>query len=392
VAQLFPNRDFDGFGPSSFDPARKVRPVCRIEARRPGALRAHLRQACLNRQGVYGMLDDCQRLIYVGKSKRLRNRLLSYFRRESRVPKAGRILRHTRAIVWEYAPSEFAALLRELELIRRWLPCFNVHGRPGRRPIYMCLGRMPAPHVYLARYPRRATLAAYGPLPLGRQARQAARYLNNHFRLRDCPGPQEMVFADQPELFPVGRSAGCLRHEIGTCLGPCLAACSQIEYMEAARGVKRFLEGADRSLLERLDADMAEAARALAFEKAAELRDRAETLRWLTHRLERLRAARLEQCFVYPVASDHDEERWYLVFGGLVAAVFASPARASDAAEVVQTIERCQQGQLDSGTATASHLDVVLLVASWFRANPAESKRVLHLTAAKNLYQARIAD
>src|SRR5262249_32652426 len=158
-------------------------------------------------------------------------RLLSYFRPNSRDPKAGRILDQTRVLVWETAPSEFAALLRELELIRRWQPRFNVQGQPRRRRrVYVCLGRRPAPYAFLAPRPASTVLAGFGPVPSGERAREAVRRVNDWYGLRDCPQAQEMVFAEQKELFPVLRAAGCLRHEIGTCLGPCAAACTQAAY------------------------------------------------------------------------------------------------------------------------------------------------------------------
>ena len=93
------------------------------------------------------MLDRQGHLIYVGKAKLLRNRLLSYFRKGSRNEKAGRIIGRTGTVIWEPAPSEFHALIRELELIRRWRPGFNVLGIPGsERYVYFCLGRQPAPY------------------------------------------------------------------------------------------------------------------------------------------------------------------------------------------------------------------------------------------------------
>ena len=72
--------------------------------------------------GVYKFRDARGRVIYVGKAKNLRARLLSYFRVNSRDPKAGRILDHTRVLLWEETADEFAALLRELELILRLNP------------------------------------------------------------------------------------------------------------------------------------------------------------------------------------------------------------------------------------------------------------------------------
>src|SRR5262249_3276542 len=199
-------------------------------------LRPLVRQQCPKRPGVYGMIDEFGDLIYIGKAKCLRNRLLTYFRRHSRDPKAGRILLPSRAIVWEVCRDEFASLHRELELIRRWRPRFNVQGQPdGRRRTYVCLGRRPAPYAFLSRRPPAGVLASFGPIPAGRRASEAVRRLNDCFQLRDCTQSQELFFADQGELFPVLRSAGCLRYEIGTCLGPCVGATSRRSYGERVK-------------------------------------------------------------------------------------------------------------------------------------------------------------
>jgi excinuclease ABC subunit C len=134
------------------------------------------------------MVDATGELVYVGKAKCLRARLLSYFRTNSRDPKAGRILEAARQIVWEVGASEFGALLRELELIRRWQPRFNVQGQPARRRRgYVCVGRRPAPYVFFAARPPRTALAVFGPVPAGTTAREAVRRVNDWFRLRDCP-------------------------------------------------------------------------------------------------------------------------------------------------------------------------------------------------------------
>src|SRR6185436_5115761 len=122
--------------------------------------------------GVYGMVDLRGEVIYVGKARCLRSRLLSYFRPKSRDPKAGDIIRRTRLLAWEVLPTELSALLRELELIRRWQPRFNVQGQPRRRrPQWVCIGRPPAPQVFLApRIPSTAQ-AVFGPVSGGFRAK-----------------------------------------------------------------------------------------------------------------------------------------------------------------------------------------------------------------------------
>src|SRR6516162_7336209 len=97
------------FGSCALSPEWAPPKLQLVTGRRTSQLRSEIRRLCPRKPGVYGMLDRHGELIYVGKAKNLRARLLSYFRRRSRDPKAGRILRRTRRLVWEIAASEFAA-------------------------------------------------------------------------------------------------------------------------------------------------------------------------------------------------------------------------------------------------------------------------------------------
>jgi excinuclease ABC subunit C len=325
------------------------------------------------------MLDPSGRLIYVGKAKSLRARLLGYFRPKSRDPKAGHIIAQTAAIVWECLPSEFAALLRELELIRRFRPRCNVQGQPHRRrPTYVCVGRRPAPYVFLSSRPPSGVLACFGPVPAGERAREAVRRLNDGFRLRDCPQKVEMIFADQLELFGQPRAAACLRHEIGTCLGPCAALCSRAAYAGQVQAVRAFLEGHDTSLLGTLERDMAAASAALAFERAAALRDRLAVLTWLHDCLARLRQAREEHTFVYPVRGYDGEELWYSIQQGRIVAVAAAPCGPARSQTLAAAVAALQTGRGPAVAALAAHeIDGVFLVAAWFRKHPQERTRTL---------------
>src|SRR5262249_21747106 len=154
--------------------------------------------------------DKMGELLYVGKAKGLRARVLSYFRPRSRSKKAGRLIRQAATLIWEPCASEFAALLRELELIRRWRPRWNVAGQPLlRQKTYVCIGRAPAPYIFLSRRPLRDVLAVFGPVPAGRNAQTAVSRLNDLFRLRDCPEAREMIFPEQGALYAVERPPGC---------------------------------------------------------------------------------------------------------------------------------------------------------------------------------------
>jgi excinuclease ABC subunit C len=377
---LFPRRTFYEFDPSRFLPSAMETPRHRIHGRRASTLRAKVRRDCPRLPGVYGMVNVNGELIYVGKAKSLRARLLSYFRPRSRDPKAGRILRQSRSLVWEVLPSEFAALLRELELIRCWQPRLNVQGQPRRRRrCYVCLGRQPAPYVFLAGRPAARHTACFGPVPACRTARDAVRYLNDLYHLRDCPRAQVMVFADQHELFEAPRTPGCIRHDLGVCLGPCAALCSRGQYAERTRAARAFLEGTETTLLSTIERDMTAAAAALAFERAAGLRDKLESLRWLRERLDRLRQVRAENSFVYPVQGHDGHELWYVIHQGQVKIALSAPRSTEEEHSAACIIEQtCRDRHGGPGPVPVEEMDSVLLVAAWFRRHPEERGRALN--------------
>jgi len=324
------------------------------------------------------MLDPRGRLVYVGKAKDLRARLLTYFRRGSRDAKAGKIVAVARTILWENAPCEFAALLRELELIRQFRPTYNVQGIPGRRQYtYLCLGRKPAPYFYLHREPSPTALATYGPLPGSYRLGETVRRLNDLFHLRDCPQSQTMRFAEQGELFPVLEPAGCLRFEIGTCPAPCIAAVTRPQYTRNVRAAKAFLDGKDHETMPRLRAEMAAASADLHFEKAATRRDRIDDLCWLQERLAWLQSARQEFCFVYPVGTTEGRRIWYLIRGGRVLMALAEPTTVRARQKVSAAVDAVYPSHGGPSIVPDDLYDHVLLVTGWFRRRPDERSRIL---------------
>jgi excinuclease ABC subunit C len=384
VATLFPVDTFAGFGPTAARPVDFAPDLGRLKSRKQVKLRAGVREAAPKCPGVYGMLGRYGELIYVGKAKSLRARLMSYFR-ESRDPKAGRILQHTNTLIWETVPDEFGALVRELELIRRHRPRFNVLGQPGRqRYCYICLGRTPAPTAYVSRTPTGKDLGVYGPFTSAGQAGEAVRRLNDWFRLRDCAQTVAMHFADQGELFPENHTAGCLRYEIGTCSGPCAGTCTRSAYGSQVRAAKRFLDGSEDKPLGELRGAMQQAAAAMQFERAASLRDRLTDLEWLWERLNWLRAARRENTFVYPLTGPDGRTVWYLIHRGQVRGACYRPTSPESAAAVRKLLDDVFAQDLGPGVAPGQ-VDHVLLVAAWFRKYPAERAGLLPPAAARKM-------
>jgi excinuclease ABC subunit C len=378
VGKLFAEHERPDFGPSRVLVEGRASQLHIVESDKRAGIEESVRAECPKTPGVYGMLDRTNNWVYVGKAKRLRVRLLSYFRAKTRAAKERRILDRARAVAWEPVPSEFAALLRELELIQRFRPHLNVKGQPdGRDFVYVCLGKTPAPHAFTAAVPPRHCLAWFGPIPNTYRAVEAVRRVNDQFGLRDCPRKIELAFADRPELFPTPRTAGCLRYELRQCLGPCIAACSERQYDERVRAARRFLAGSDSEYLETLRRDLRQASANLEFERAAEIHARLAPLEWLLEQLGRLRFAKGEYSFVYPVRGVERRPVWYLIHGGLVVRALPAPTKR-DGLDCARTIERTfAQPPVQTGATTIQESDLLALVTGWFRNRSQELERTL---------------
>ncbi len=378
------HKRFDGFGECELAPNRLL-PTAGFElAADDRECRRAIRAICEPEPGVYGMIDAEGQLIYVGKSKSLRNRLLSYFAAAQADSKPRRIIARTRRLVWEPAPHEFTALVRELELIRRWRPRFNVRGQPRRlRRYYICLGRGPAAYAYLAAKPSQRSQWVFGPV----RSRwgDAVRRLNDCFELRDCSDRVPIHFANQLELFVQEFTPGCLRHELGACLGPCAAACTSEEYESRVLAARNFLRGSDLALLDRLEAEMFAAAEARQFERAAHLRDVWQELSGLADHLESLREARERFSFVYPLPDHGSGWRWYFVRNGRVAAAIEAPRNRRTAGRCLRLLEQTYSAEDRGGPQPREDLDMLLLVTGWFRQYPEELERTISPDSAAEM-------
>jgi excinuclease ABC subunit C len=341
-------------------------------------MRASVRAGCADRPGVYRMLSANGEVVYVGKSKRVRTRLLSYFRCEFPGDKGARILRDAVRIDWEYTPSEFAALLLELQLIKRLRPRFNVAmKRDDRNFVFIKITKGPAPKLLVVRGASDDAAAHYGPFQGAQGVNEAVRELHDVLSLRDCSLDTRMHFADQQELFQLrARTPGCIRFEVKKCLGPCVGGCTETEYLERVTIARAFLDGQDDGPLATLRSEMESASDRLEFERAASLRDKLHRLEALKAQFFRLKFAVETLSFVYPVPGHEGADRLYLIRRGHVRAEMDLPRSADDQArltslvdEVFATVER-ERSQIPT-----HEIDELLLLSSWFRRFPAELKR-----------------
>ena len=346
-----------------------------VEARRDAML-AVVKTEARDRPGTYRLLAEDGEVLYVGKSKGVRTRLLSHFRAEYPHDKSARMIAEAATVEWDYEPSEFAACLAELRLIKRWRPRYNVMMKRDARHyafIRLTSGAAPKLHVVRGSLGNDAT-AYYGPFHGAMQLAAALRELNDALGLRDCSLDTRMHFADQPEM-PIAtpRTPGCIRYEIGRCLGPCVAATTVAQYDDRVRLAREFIAGRHDAPIVALREAMEASSERLEFERAAALRDKVARLESLKEQFARLRFAVETLSFTYTVPGENDDGRTYVIRRGRVRHEGPAPRNAQERAVLEARVsEIFKPVARDTGAVPAHEIDELLLLASWFRKFPSE--------------------
>ncbi|MDR2076838.1 MAG: excinuclease ABC subunit UvrC [Desulfovibrio sp.] len=224
--------------------------------------------------GVYLYKDASGRILYVGKARRLRQRLASYFR-----DPAG-LTRKTKAMLAQAVSidilrtgTEKEALLLEAGLIKKHRPRYNILLRDDKEYLLFRINRdHPFPRVEILR--RRTggkglkNAVLFGPFSSGGAARETWKLLHKFFPLRRCA---DRAFAN--------RTRPCLYFDMRQCPAPCTRPVSRDDYQATLKKVELLLSGRSRELVAALSAEMQKAAESLRFEDAARLRDQIQAVR-----------------------------------------------------------------------------------------------------------------
>lgn len=325
------------------------------------------------------MLDPAGRIIYVGKARRLRSRLLSYFRAAYPEDKQARILHAAGDIRWEYKPSDFAALLGEMRAIKRYRPAFNVRMNRNGRVAFIKVFEGPAPKIGVGSKLSQGKVRHYGPFSSVRRVKECVRILNDLVGLRDCALDTAIAYAEQRDLFTPGLRAGCLRHGLGTCTGPCAGFVTEREYRSQVETAVAFLEGRGVTPLDRVVAEMQRASERQEFEQAAWWRDRFDAITWLMESLARTRAAIETLSFVYTDPGVYGDDRAYVIKRARVLASAPAPHTPIEREAFRALVAQHVSGEPDPTAVTADTVDETLLLLRWFRRNPGALRRTVSL-------------
>ncbi|HEY9835581.1 MAG TPA: excinuclease ABC subunit UvrC [Vampirovibrionales bacterium] len=222
--------------------------------------------------GVYLMRDRDDRILYIGKSKKLRSRVRSYFRESQNLTqRIERMVQQVADIEFIVTDTEAEALALEANLVKQHQPYFNVLLKDDKKYPYLCITWSETyPRIFITRK-RKAGSAKdryYGPYVDAGLLRSTLHLVKQIFPLRQRPQP---LFKDRP----------CLNYDIGRCPGVCQGLIDSEDYRKTVQKVAMIFQGRTEELLGILKQQMEAAAEELNFEQAARLRDRIQGLQSL---------------------------------------------------------------------------------------------------------------
>ncbi|WBQ14483.1 excinuclease ABC subunit UvrC [Hyphomonadaceae bacterium BL14] len=222
--------------------------------------------------GVYRMYGADGEVLYVGKAKRLKNRVANYAKTGGHTNRIALMIALTRTMEFVVTSTETEALLLEANLIKRLKPRFNIILRDDKSfPYILIRSDHAAPQLTKHRGARKAKGAYFGPFASAGAVNNTLNTLQKAFLLRTC---SDSVYES--------RTRPCMLYQIKRCAAPCVDYVDAEEYAELVADATSFLRGRSNELREALQAQMTAASEAMDFEHAAKLRDRIRAIAAVT--------------------------------------------------------------------------------------------------------------
>ncbi|CXT06700.1 Excinuclease ABC subunit C [Staphylococcus aureus] len=218
--------------------------------------------------GCYLMKDRNDQVIYVGKAKKLRNRLRSYFT-GAHDTKTTRLVGEIRRFEFIVTSSETESLLLELNLIKQYQPRYNILLKDDKSYPFIKITKEKYPRLQVTRTVKQGTGKYFGPYPNAYSAQETKKLLDRIYPYRKCDKMPDKL---------------CLYYHIGQCLGPCVYDVDLSKYAQMTKEITDFLNGEDKTILKSLEERMLTASESLDFERAKEYRDLIQHIQNLTNK------------------------------------------------------------------------------------------------------------
>jgi len=245
--------------------------------------------------GVYLMKDKSGGIIYVGKAKRLKNRVTSYFANaHQHTPKTEKLVSRICDFDTIVTQKEIDALVLECSLIKLHRPKYNILLKDAKGFSYIKISSGDYPRITNVFRNDDETAKYIGPYSSSLTVRQAVDNANRIFALPSC----NKKFPDE-----FHKSRPCLNHQIKRCMGVCLGRVSKEEYAEIIKAAVNYIKNGGKESVRALTAEMEQAAEELNFEKAARLRDRIKSIKH-AEEIQSVQSAKGADCDVIAFAEN----------------------------------------------------------------------------------------
>ncbi len=222
-------------------------------------------RALPEKPGVYRFYDENGTVIYVGKAKRLKRRVSSYFNKEHDSSKVRMLVTKIRDIETVVVDTEWDALLLENSMIKQFKPKYNILLKDDKTYPWIAVSREEFPRIFSTRRPEPAKMQLFGPYSSVKQMNVLLELLADLFPLRTC---KILKNNDRP----------CMQHQIKKCAAPCCGLISKEEYNDNIQKAVQIIRGNRKEVIRQLRDEMMHFADEWKFEQAAEIKRRIEAL------------------------------------------------------------------------------------------------------------------
>ena len=225
-----------------------------------------------NKPGIYKYFDATDKIIYVGKAKNLRKRVVSYFNKISDYYKSKKLVSEIKRIEFTIVDSEQDALLLENSLIKQYQPKYNLVLKDDRSYPHIVIKNESFPRIFITRKMIKDGSQYLGPYTNVAQVYSLLNLIKQTIPLRTCS------LNLNPKNIEKGKFKECLEYHLGNCKAPCVAFQSKEEYDEQVQQVKDILKGKLGDIIKNYKKEMMEKASNLEFEKAEIIKKKIEYL------------------------------------------------------------------------------------------------------------------
>lgn len=237
-----------------------------------------------DKPGVYIMKDETGKIIYIGKAVVLKNRVRQYFQNSSNhTPKVRAMVDRISEFEYIVTDSELEALILECNLIKKHKPKFNILLKDDKNyPYIKVTVNEDYPRVLIVRKQEKDGARYFGPYSSAFAVKETLEIIKKIFPIKTCN-----------KIFPrdLGKGRPCLNYHIKQCLGPCTGKVSKEEYMDMINDICSFLSGKQEEIIGKLEVKMNKSAELLDFERAAEYRDKINSLKHIAQKQKVLSTA-----------------------------------------------------------------------------------------------------